>query len=127
LVAEQVLNKSMVRWTLDRNAFVSVSNLRPKLRKSFQYKKGPPKVYLDVMNPVVSAHKVDTVIGAEISTTNGQMVDLDIHAKVEDDVELRTINQEQVVHRGVGWRDQTDQSRPNCAAVYFSKHYLPPA
>jgi len=72
------------------------------------------------MDPVVFPDRIDAVVAAEIGASDRQMIDLNVLGEVEDEVELRTVDKNQVVEAGVDWRDDPDQawslSTESCSA-----------
>lgn len=50
---------------------------------------------------VVVTNNIYAVIRAEIGTTDGQVVCLEIHSKIEHDMELGGVDQDQVMDCGV--------------------------
>ena len=53
------------------------------------------------MDPVVFPNRIDAVVAAEIGASDRQMIDLNVLGEVEDEVELRTVDKNQVVEAGV--------------------------
>ena len=56
------------------------------------------------MDPVVLTNSIDAVITSKVSSTDGEMIHFDISAKLEDEVELWTVNQDEIMEAGVNWR-----------------------
>lgn len=67
-------------------------------------------MYLDIVDPVIRAHYVDTIIRAKVSASNCQVVNLKVDSKVEDDMEFGAVNQNEIMNCSVNGRDQADQS-----------------
>ena len=63
LIADQVLDESMIRRTLDRHTLVSVGNLL-KVSAAKESLRNPTMVcaYLDIMNPVVGSYSINSII-----------------------------------------------------------------
>lgn len=55
------------------------------------------------MNVVIASNRVYTIVAAQICPANSQVIHFDVQHKIEDNVELWTVNQDQVVNSGVGW------------------------
>lgn len=64
--------------------------------------------YFVVVHPVVRAHGINSVVAAQVGSPDGEVVYLEVDPKVEDEVELGAVDQEEVVDRGVDGRDQAD-------------------
>jgi hypothetical protein len=62
------------------------------------------------MDMIVCANCINTIVTAEISTPDGKMVRFHVDGKVEHDVELWAIDQDQVMDGGIRWRDQADEA-----------------
>lgn len=63
------------------------------------------------MDVVIGPDSIDPIIAAQISTANGKVVRFNIHSKVQDNMEFRTVDEDQIVDRGIGRGDQADQAR----------------
>lgn len=72
---------------------------------------------LVVMDPVVGTDRIDAVVTAQVRPADRQVVDLDVHAKVQHEVELRAVDQDQVVDGGIDSRDDAHQTGAIGAAV----------
>lgn len=64
------------------------------------------------MDPVICPNCINTIVGSQVSTPDCQVVDLNIHTKIEDEVELWTVDQDQVMYGSINWADQPEHSWP---------------
>ena len=55
------------------------------------------------MDPVVLTDGIDTIVASEIGASDSQMVDLDVLGEVKDEVELRAVDEDEIVKAGVDW------------------------
>lgn len=69
------------------------------------------------MNPIVRANSIDAIVASQICATDCEMVDLNIETVVKNKVEFGAINQDQIVDRRVGGRDQSYESWSVVAAT----------
>ncbi len=67
--------------------------------------------YLIVMNPVVRPNGINTIIGAKIRSSNSQVIHFNINSKIKNEMELRTVNKDQVMNRDIGGRDESKHAR----------------
>ena len=74
-------------------------------------------VYFVVMDVVVRPDCVDTVVAAQVGSSDREMVRFDVHGEVQNNMELGTVDQDQVMDRGVCRRDQADETGSICAIV----------
>lgn len=63
------------------------------------------------MNIVIFPNRVYTVITTKICSADSQVIHLDVEYEVENNVELWTVDQDQVMNRGVSWRNQSNKAR----------------
>lgn len=73
---------------------------------------------LYVMNPVVGTNDIDSIIRSQVTTTNGQVVCLEVDDEVEDNVKLGAVNKDEVVDCSIDWRDETDKPRAQVTRAY---------
>jgi hypothetical protein len=63
------------------------------------------------MDPIVLADGVDAIITSKIGSTDSEMIHLNILPELEDEVELRTVDQDEIMEAGIDWRHDADQAR----------------
>lgn len=73
--------------------------------------------YLVVVNPIVRANSIDAIVASQICASDCEMADLNIETVVKGKVKFGAINQDQVVDRRVGGRDQSYESWSVAAAT----------
>jgi hypothetical protein len=49
------------------------------------------------VNPVILADSINAIVAPKIGSTNGQVVHFDVSSKLEDEVELWAIDQDEIV------------------------------
>lgn len=54
-------------------------------------------IYLIIMNIVISSNGIDSIIAAQIRTTNSKMVHLYVLSEVENKVKFWTVDQQQIM------------------------------
>jgi hypothetical protein len=57
--------------------------------------------HFNVVDPVVCTNNVNSVVGAQVSSADGQMVHLEVLGKVKDDVKLGAVNEDDIVDSSV--------------------------
>lgn len=67
-------------------------------------------LYFVVVDVVVRPDSVDTIVATQIGASDRKMVRFDIHGEVQNNMELGTIDQDQVMDGGVCGRDQADET-----------------
>lgn len=96
-----MLDQSMVRWALHANTLIAVRDLR---YVSCQLLNSDSNLtYLVIVNPVVLADRINAIVAPKIGSANGEMVHFDVSSKLEDEVELRTIDQDEIVKTRIDW------------------------
>ena len=95
MIADVVLDQSMMRWALHTYALVAVRDLR--CVSCCPQSPGVGLAYFVVVNPVVLADCINPIVASKIGSTNGEMVHFDVSPKLEDKVELGTIDQDEIV------------------------------
>lgn len=63
------------------------------------------------MNVIISPNRVYTVITTKIRSADSQVIHLDVQYKIENNVELWAVDQNQVMNRGISWRNQSNKAR----------------
>ena len=92
LVAVNVLDENIVRGRLDTDAFVTICDL-------------------NIMHvAVVGADNINPISPAHIRSSNGDLIGFHIGYTVEDQVECRGVNKDDIVNRDVGARDESKES-----------------
>ena len=56
---------------------------------------------LIVVDPVILANRINTIIASKICTTNGQMIHFYVLPELEDEVELGAVNQNKVMKASI--------------------------
>lgn len=67
------------------------------------------------MDPAILAHDIDAIKTPKVRSAYGQMVDFDVDAKVGYDVELRAVDENQVVKTCIERSNDAYQTWPNSA------------
>lgn len=88
-------------WTLHAYALVAVRDLR--FVSCQQLKSDAISTYFIVVNPVVLADRINAIVASKVGSTNGEVVHFDVSSKLEDEVELRTIDQDEIVEARIDW------------------------
>ena len=109
LVTDVVLDQSMMRWAFHAYALIAVCDLRSVSCRLL--KPDANSTYLVVVNPVVLADRINAIVTSEIGSTNGEMVDFDVPSKLEDEMELRTVDQYEIVEARIDWRHDPNEAR----------------
>lgn len=68
-------------------------------------------MYLVVVYPIVCPNSINAILTTQVGSTNSQMISFNVDSKVKNDVELRAVDEDQVMDRGIGGRDQSHQAR----------------
>ncbi|GMF71159.1 unnamed protein product [Aspergillus oryzae] len=93
------------------DAFVAVCYLSYCVSEWFFFGWGWGGVlYFVVVDVVVRPDSVDTIVATQIGASDRKMVRFDIHGEVQNNMELGTIDQDQVMDGGVCGRDQADET-----------------
>lgn len=116
LVTDVVLDQSMMRWALHAYALIAVCDLRCVSCQLL--KPDAHSTYLVVVNPVVLADRINAIVASEIGSTDGEMVHFDVPSKLEDEMELRTVDQYEVVEARIDWRHNSYEARTIGAGAY---------
>ena len=96
-----MLDQSMMRRALHAHALIAVGDLR---YVSYRLPKSDASLPdFVIMDPVVLADCIDAIIASEVGSTNGKMVHFNVSSKLEDEVELRTIDQDEIVEARIDW------------------------
>lgn len=97
-----MLDQSMMRRALHAHALVTVGDLQSvscQLSKS----DADPTNFV-IVNPVVLANCINAIVASKIGSADGEVVHFDVSSKLEDEVKLRTIDQDEIVEAGIDWR-----------------------
>ena len=108
MIADVVLDQSMVRWALHANTLIAIRDLRYVSCKLLNSDSN--LTYLVIVNPVVFADGINAIITTEIGSTNSEMVYFDVSAELEDEVELWTIDQDEIVEARIDWRYNSNEA-----------------
>ena len=84
-----------MRWAFHAYALIAVRDLRYVNCQTL--KSGANLTYFVIMNPVVLADRINAIVASKIGSTNGKMVHFDVSSKLEDEVEFRAVNQDEIV------------------------------
>ena len=84
-----------MRWALHAYALVAVRDLRNVSCHVPKPHANP--AYFVVVNPVVLADRINAVVASKIGSTNSKMVHLNVSSELEDEVELWTVDQDEIV------------------------------
>lgn len=109
MITDIVLDQSMVGRALHANALVAVGDLRcvsSQLRRS-----DGNAAYFIIVDPVVLANRVNSIVAPEIGSSDCEMVHFDVSPKLENEVEFRTIHQDEIVEARIDWRYDPNQTR----------------
>lgn len=99
----------MVGRALHANALVAVGDLRcvsSQLRRS-----DGNAAYFIIVDPVVLANRINTIVAPEVGSTDGQMIHFDVSSKLEDEMEFRTVDQDEIVEARIDWRYNSNEAR----------------
>ena len=72
---------------------------------------GWQRANLIVVNMIICPNHVYTVITTKVCSADSQVIHLDVQYKVENNVKLWAVDQDQVMNRGVSWRNQSNKAR----------------
>jgi uncharacterized SAM-binding protein YcdF (DUF218 family) len=95
LIADVVLDQSMMRWALHAYALIAICDLG--FVSCQLLKPDANSTDLVIVNPVILADSINAIVAPKIGSTNGQVVHFDVSSKLEDEVELWTIDQDEIV------------------------------
>jgi hypothetical protein len=62
------------------------------------------------MNPIILTNGVDAIVTSKIGSADSEMIHLDVLPELEDEVELRTVDQDEIMEAGIDWRHYADQA-----------------
>ena len=77
--------------------------------------------YLVVMDVIVGSNSINAIVTAQVPSTNREMIGFHVDSEIENDMKLGTVDKDQVMYRGVCWRNQTYEAR----AISARKPHLP--
>lgn len=84
-----------MRRALYADAFVAICDLR--YVSCYPKDSGINFADFVIVNPVILANRINAIIASKIGSTNGEMVHFDVSPELEDEVELGTIDQDEIV------------------------------
>lgn len=102
MIADVVLDQSMMGRALYTYALVAVGDLRQVSCQLLKSDADP--TYFVIVDPVVLTNCINAIVASKIGSTNGEMVDFDVSSKLEDEMKLRTIDQDEIVEARIDWR-----------------------
>jgi hypothetical protein len=62
------------------------------------------------MDPIILTHGVDAIVTPKIGSADSEMIYLDVLPELEDEVELRTVDQDEIMETCIDWRHDADQA-----------------
>jgi hypothetical protein len=77
--------------------------------------------YLIVMDVIVRANSINAIVTAQVSSSNREMIGFHVDSEIENNMKLGTVDKDQVMYRGIFWRNQTYEAR----AISARNSHLP--
>lgn len=62
------------------------------------------------MNPIIFTNGVNAIVTPQVGSADGEMIDFDVLPELEDEMELRTVDQDEIMEAGIDWRYDADQA-----------------
>jgi hypothetical protein len=62
------------------------------------------------MDPIILTNGVNAIIASKIGSADSEMINLNILPELEDEVEFRTVDQNEIMEAGIDWRYDADQA-----------------
>lgn len=96
----------MIRWTLHGHTLIPVCylvamSMLPLISGSSH------ETHLVIMNMVIGPNRVDAIEGSKIASPNGQVKHLDVQSEIKNEVELGTVDKNEVMNRCIDGRYQS--------------------
>lgn len=97
-----MLDQSIMRGALHAYALIAICDL---CHVSCQLPDpDASSTHLVVVNPVVLANRIDAIVASKICSANCEMIHFDVSSELEDEMELWTIDQDEIVEARIDWR-----------------------